>query len=341
MDAPDSSRPFHLGVGLTNACDLGCAHCYRAPGTDALGATDVLAALESLPTRAVNFGTGESGLHPDFPALVEALVARGVAVTMTTNGYSARALPDDLLSRLRDVEFSIDYPDRDRHDQARGAGNWDLVEAEMARCHRLGVSTTVTSVLMKGNADSLGTLAELAASRASTLRVNVFQAVTTTTPAPSFDEFWGAWRHLFEVAAIVTCGEPIVRAVLGLPRPDGAGCGLRTIRLTPRGKIVPCVYTSDGALGLDDLTRLGPRVVDTPPFHELRAVPPACRECRWVETCGGGCASRRLLRGGLDRPDEYCPFVRGVSVRLAARLARPGREMPKAASACTTIVEKV
>jgi MoaA/NifB/PqqE/SkfB family radical SAM enzyme len=57
-------RTFALGVGLTNACNLKCAHCYRADGVDELSLDQVLAAVEALPTRAVNFGTGENGLHP-------------------------------------------------------------------------------------------------------------------------------------------------------------------------------------------------------------------------------------------------------------------------------------
>jgi hypothetical protein len=44
-----------------------------------------------------------------------------------------------------------------------------------------------------------------------------------------------------------------------------------------------------------------------------------------------------LLRGRLDEPDEYCPVVRGDEQTIAwARAA--GRDLPKAGSACTTIV---
>ena len=94
---------FALGVGLTNACNLACKHCYRAPGEDRLEVERVLRAVDALPTRAVNLGTGENGLHPGLATLVNALSERGVAVTMTTNGYSARALSDEVLGKFRDV----------------------------------------------------------------------------------------------------------------------------------------------------------------------------------------------------------------------------------------------
>ncbi len=329
---------FALGIGLTNACNLSCAHCYRATGTDALSREEVIRATLAVPTRAVNFGTGENGLHPDLPWLVRDLTSRGIAVTMTTNGFSSEVLSDDVLRLFQDVELSIDYPTREAHDEARGAGNWDLIERQMARLRALGVPATIVSVLMSTNYRALPDLARLAADRGATLRVNVFQSVRGDAFALTYDQFWEAWRRLFEVADLVTCGEPILRAVLGIPRAPGAGCGVETVRVTPRGAVVPCVYGSDAALRLEDLERDGVGVVEHESFKRLRVVPDACRACPHVDTCGGGCASRRVLRGDLDRPDEYCPFVRGEAASLEATLAQVGRAMPKASSACTTIV---
>lgn len=329
---------FALGIGLTNACNLSCAHCYRAKGSDELTSDDVIRATLAVPTRAVNFGTGENGLHPEFASIVRELAARDIAVTMTTNGFSAEVLPDEALRDFRDVEFSIDYPTREAHDEARGAGNWDLIARQMDRLRGLGVPATIVCVLMSTNYRALADLARLAAERGATLRVNVFQSVRGDTFALSYEQFWDAWKRLFEVADLITCGEPILRAVLGIPRAPGAGCGVETVRVTPRGAVVPCVYGGDDALRLEDLERHGAEVVEQESFKRLRVVPEACRSCEHVETCGGGCASRRVLRGGLDRPDEYCPLVRGEAPLLSASLARGARAMPKASSACTTIV---
>jgi len=335
-----SSQAFALGIGLTNACNLSCSHCYRGVGADALRAEEVLAAIDSLPVRAVNFGTGESGLHPDFPALVVELARRGVAATVTTNGHSAAALPDEVLSLLHDVEFSIDYPAEAEHDAARGPGNWALIAEQMARCAALGVPATIVCVMMASNHRALPALARLAESRGAALRVNVYQAVRGDTAALSYEQFWEGWRALLAETELVACGEPIVRAVLGVPRAPGAGCGVETVRVTPRGSVVPCVYGADAELRIDDLRRLGAAITEAPAFQRMRAVPAACEACPHVATCGGGCASRRLLRGGLDRPDEYCPFVRGDAVALPLHLGAGGRATPKASSACTTIVRR-
>lgn len=329
---------FSIGVGLTNACNLSCRHCYRRDDGSALSVAEVLRAVDSVPTRAVNLGTGESGLHADLSALAVELHRRGVPLTMTTNGHSAAILSDEVLRTFREVELSIDHATRARHDERRGAGNWDLVARQMARCQALGVLTTIVVVLMRSNADEAADLVALAADRGVLLRVNVYQPVHGDEETLGYDEFWRTWRVLLDAADVVACGEPILRAVLGLPRADGAGCGVRTIRVTPRGGVVACVYQQEEPLRLEDLVQRGAAIVEEEPFVRPRVVPAACRDCSQLATCGGGCASRRALGGRLDLPDAYCPFVRGGALPRLRYAPCAGPPLLKAASACTTVL---
>jgi radical SAM protein with 4Fe4S-binding SPASM domain len=331
-------RGIALGVGLTNACNLRCAHCYRGTGSEFLRTEDVLSAALALPTRAVNFGTGESALHPDFASIVRALHRQGIAVTMTTNGFSARALDDADLRLFRDVEFSIDYPTEAEHDRARGAGNWLLIAEQMDRCRTLGVATAIVSVMMSTNHLRLVELLRLAAERDALLRVNVYQAVNSDAFSMSYHEFWSGWAAVLEVAEVVACGEPILRAALGIARAPGAGCGVETVRLSPRGRVVPCVYGADDGLALEDLARIGTRVTQQEQFARLRTVPSPCDSCPAVETCGGGCASRRALGAGIHAPDPYCPVARGETFGVRGIVADADRQLPKASSACTTVL---
>ncbi len=326
---------FSLGIGLTNACNLACDHCYRATGTDELTKEQVYRAVDAVDTRAVNFGTGENGLHRDFAEIATRLCDRGIAVTMTTNGHSAAVLSDDVLRRFRDVEFSIDYPSREEHDAARGAGNWDLIAEQISRCSRLGVSTTIVAVMMSTNVRQMPLLLALAADRGAFLRVNVYQAVHRDMFSLGYAEFWSGFRSLLAHGELLACGEPVVRAALGIPRVEGAGCGVETLRITPRGAVVPCVYGKDDALEISDLEAMGAGVVSRSGFAALRVLPAACYACPQRETCGGGCPSRRALRGSLDEKDQYCPFLGGEE--LLGSSHDLGRLLPKAASACTTI----
>ena len=51
--------------------------------------------------------------------------------------------------------------------------------------------------------------------------------------------------------------------------------------------------------GLAELEKWGAAIVDSPAFRELERIPQFCWNCRFVESCRGGCPSRRLLRGSI------------------------------------------
>ena len=331
------TRRFALGIGLTNECNLACAFCYRDPSrVDRLDLRQVREVLDALPVQSVNLGTGENGMHPQFHEMLALLRSRDLKLTMTSNGLSVSILDDEELRAFHDIEFSLDYPTREEQDAQRGPGNWDLVHEQAARCRRLGVPVTFIAVMMRTNFRRLSELASIAGKYGAPLRLNVYQAVRTDAFALSYEQYWEAFQLLLSHTDVLTVGEPLVRAILGLP-PGTGGCGSGTVRVTPRATVQPCVYWPGTGEPLSRLLETGANVVSTPPFQAARSVPAACEPCELREACGGGCAGRRRLDGALDRPDRYCPIVRGERPRLPMRLA-PGRDLPKAGSACTTIV---
>ena len=149
-DPADPAPSFALGVGLTNECNLACSFCYRDPDRlDRLGPDQLRTVLDTLPVRSVNLGTGENGMHPQFPQLLDLLRAEPIKLTITSNGHSIAVIDDAAVQAFADVEFSIDYPTREEQDAQRGAGNWDLVMAQAARCQALGVGVTFIAVMMR------------------------------------------------------------------------------------------------------------------------------------------------------------------------------------------------
>jgi radical SAM protein with 4Fe4S-binding SPASM domain len=330
---------FALGVGLTNACDLACAHCYRETArVDQLSLGDVVTVCESLPVRSLNLGTGENGLHPDYAVIVAALAARGVRLSLTSNGFTLERSSDETLAAFREVEVSIDFPTEAEQDAFRGAGNWKRVMAGIERARRLGVGVTVLSVMMKPNHRCLGDIARVAFAAGANYRVNVYQPVKTDAFTLTYEEYWEGFRRLLATTPLVSTTEPVLNAVLGEPFPTGSGCGRQTIRITPRGDVIPCVYWGASDLALADLPSEGADgVLGSPQFVRARHIPEACRACPYVATCRGGCAGRRELGGGVERPDPYCPFVRGERVRIEWQRG-PARELLKSGSACTTVL---
>ena len=328
---------FSVGLGLTNDCNLACAHCYRdTDRIDHLSLDDVRRICESVPVRSVNLGTGENGLHPEFHTILRYLRERGTTLALTSNGYTAAVLSENELHSFSDLEFSLDFATEQEQDFWRGPGNWRLVLDQTARALRLGVRVTIIAVMMRTNYDKLPEIAALAARHGANFRVNVYQAVKTDSFSLDYDQFWAGFRRLLDSSALAVCNEPIVRAMLGFDAVSG-GCGKGTIRVTPRGDVLPCVYWPKRNLGLAELEKWGATIVNSPAFCELDQIPQFCANCQFIESCRGGCPSRRLLRGGLDLPDEFCPFVAGKPLPSFASRAGSSRQFPKAGSACITV----
>ncbi len=237
---------------------------------------------------------------------------------------------------FHDIEFSLDYPTQAEQDAQRGPGNWALVHQQAERCVRLGVPVTVIAVMMRPNHLRLAEVARVAKQFDAPLRVNVYQAVRSEVYALTYEEYWNGFGGLFAQTDVIAIGEPLVRAMAGLP-PLPGGCGVRTVRVTPRATTQPCVYWPGLGEPLSDLIVAGPDILSSAPFEQARTLPEACQPCEFRESCRGGCAGRRRLHGALLQPDSYCPIIRGERRSLKIRTAAT-RDLPKLNSSCTTVV---
>jgi len=126
--------------------------------------------------------------------------------------------------------------------------------------------------------------------------------------------------------------------MLGQPFKTGTGCGRQTVRVTPKGTVIPCVYWRQSDLRVENLRTKGAEgVLASAEFTRARTIPAVCQRCPFVNTCHGGCAGRRELAGGVEMADPYCPLVRGDEVSLDWARAE-SKELLKTGSACTTVV---
>jgi radical SAM protein with 4Fe4S-binding SPASM domain len=189
---------------------------------------------------------------------------------------------------------------------------------------------------MKPNYLRLADVARVAKQFDAPLRVNVYQAVRSDVYALNYEEYWEAFVRLFEETDVIAIGEPLVRAMAGFP-PLRGGCGVSTVRVTPRATTQPCVYWPGVGQPLSELISAGADILSSVPFEQARTLPEPCIPCEFRESCHGGCSGRRRLQGALLEPDSYCPIIRGERPRLNIRMAA-NRDLPKLSSSCTTIV---
>lgn len=327
-----------LGIGLTNNCNLSCAHCYR--DTDRiynLTLSDIQKVSENLGIGSIAFGTGESGLNPEYFDILEYLKSREIRLTLASNGYTISITPDEVLKYFSDVEFSLDFPDKSRQDSFRGRGNWQTVMDGIKRCIRLEVRVSILAVLMNVNYNELGGLARVAASFGANLRVNVYQPMFTDKFLLTFDQYWQAYKILFDQTEIISVTEPLVNTFLGLNSLDGTPCGRQSLRITPDRQLKACVYWPESDLTIDDLIEKRETIFNSPLFQRVHKIPQFCLSCKHLNNCGGGCAARRILRGHLDEPDEYCPIAQMKTIHLDGKLSTATKPL-RTGSICTTIV---
>ena len=148
---------FSVGLGLTNNCDMECAHCYR-PREEVhnLSLRDVESICEALDVSSVGLGTGENGLNPEYFQIVDYFRSRQIPVSLASNGFTVEKTPDEILKTFRDLEFSIDFPKEKEQDAFRAEGNWKRILRSIERCRKLGIEVSVLAVLMNLNWNKLG-----------------------------------------------------------------------------------------------------------------------------------------------------------------------------------------
>ena len=298
-----------LGVGLTSACVFNCRHCYSGGGANPveMDTERLFRFMENLDVGSVNLGTGESCLHPQYHQVLDRLFDSGIPVAVTTAGPSVEALSDCELARLHDVDFSLDFPNADHHDQWRSDGAFRMVLRGIQRCSSLGVTASVAMCLMGQNAMFMEEMCHLCTSLGVSLRVNVYKAVSSHAFQADYDSFWKAVDTFFRFSSRAVSSEPIVNAALARQigvspfRTMGSPCGIRSLRLRPDGGVLPCVYWNSSSLTMDEYLPGAGEIS----CGRLLDLPELCAHCPEVEICSGGCAGRRLYTG-KNEPDIYC-----------------------------------
>ena len=335
-------RRIALGVGLTSACTFSCRHCYSGGGRDPveMNMETLFRFISKCNVESINLGTGESCLFPGFHDTLDRLHEMGIPVALTTAGPSIKALSDIEVSRLHDVDFSLDFPQREAHDQWRAQGAFYMVIKGIERCRSLGVTASVAMCLMKQNASLMGEMCSLCRNLGVSLRVNVYKAVKGKEFEPEYDVFWQAIQVLYDQAETIVSSEPVVNAALRANGSEdvlegGSPCGASSLRLRPGGEIMPCVYWDHSPVTMENYLS-GEK--NLPSGCEI-TTPEFCEGCEWLKQCHGGCSGRRLYSGKFE-PDIYCFMKEGHAVpELALKPALSGDNYIHSSYLCTIISE--
>jgi radical SAM protein with 4Fe4S-binding SPASM domain len=281
----------YLLVHLTDRCNLGCRHCYRAGAKkgdlSAFSHRRMLEEFEDGGGLRLLLSGGEPLLYPYFWQLNDLLPAFDIRVVLLTNGTLLDRRSAALLN-VHEVQASLDGLE-ESHDRLRGPGAFRRALAGLEAARAVGLTVSVASTVNALNVDDFEALAEIVA------ELDVWQW-TIDVPAVA-----GAMVANPELAA------PLDRAAAALDLAMPAGnhgdnegqlCGAHMAAVMPDGAVVKCGLLGDIRGGtLERGLRVAWRAL---PHRSLDGLGEPCRSCLHLEECRGGC---RYRGGGLDSPD--------------------------------------
>jgi SynChlorMet cassette radical SAM/SPASM protein ScmF len=309
----------------------------------------LLAVREALPLglRVVKLA-GEPLLHPDLPALLDALEAWNLRVALDTSGAGLTPALALRLARMQrcSVAIGLDGAYPELHDALAGRPGAFAAAVGAARLLAgLGIAPHLVSLVLRRNARETRAMVRLAEELgAPSLR---FVAPGSGLPLPD-----GQAAELLTVEELIAVGRRVERqltretnlrllfdqppAFRGLHDPltiDGRGrCSfLRTVGLLPGGLYALCGAASAGRA--PDLV-FGPAAPGTleriwrghPTLAMLRAGMPyqlqgVCERCVMKTACMGNCAAENYLRtGAFWGPYWFCEAAEKAGLFPAGRL---------------------
>ena len=319
------ARERFLYLYVTNQCGLRCKHCYV--GNDRLNAGEAVT-LE-FATHVLDyfraFGGhdklyilgGEPTLHPRLGDIVDAAVARGYSVTISSNGDFG----DEIFQRippkkLASFNFSLESWKPATHAKIRGRNdNFEKVTRHIRSARQIGYQVRVMCTVSTANvADALGMIPFVAELGAHTLSFHNLgltgNAVRFLTPLSPLE--WMRFCAELEASdpprglavfyppTFVDIADQAKWSARGYP-----GCPARTLdrpHVYPDGTVYACPMVMDGqryfAKFIDGQLQLNTNRDSE--LHAYLAVDSACMGCPATQTCGSGCPAYSILPSHPD-----------------------------------------
>lgn len=273
-------RPLlSLRISVTKSCDYACIFCHKeglkTRGKDELTPEEIAsiakAAME-LGILKVKITGGEPLLRDDIVEIVRKLKEVGMKeVSITTNGHRLYALAEELAKAgLSRVNVSLPSLKREKYHKITGMDMLDVVLKGIEKAYDLGIRPVkLNYVMMKGlNEDEIDDMLSFVRGRDM-----ILQIIELEKANPSF-----YLKHHMNIEYLEK--EFARRAIMIVKRTlhnrrqylldDGAKVevvrpmhntdfcmGCTRIRVTPDGKLKPCLFRNDNLVNVKEAINLG------------------------------------------------------------------------------------
>lgn len=357
---PNLPGPITAVWEITMGCNLRCMHCGSAcagplPGELTTGqAMEVCDSMGRLGMRWVTLSGGEPLTRKDWPEIVRRLRANGIVPNMISNGW---LLDDATAVRLRDagigtMAISVDGL-QETHDQIRKEGSFEHARSAFEALRKVGVYTGAITTLNRMNIDQLPRLREtLETWGVDSWQVQIGIPMGTMKEhsdlllpkdaVPEILEFCletalrgkirlfpadclGYYSHEEEIVRMLGTGSPVP------VQWEGCNAGKRSFGMLHDGSVIGCTSIRDPSLIEGSVKERPLEEIwnDGNAFAWARGMKRQdlkgdCLQCRYGDTCLGGCPNNRLtLNGSMHSESPWCAFSSSLD-RVRKILAREG-----------------
>jgi len=342
---PNIPGPITAVWEITMGCNLRCMHCGSACAGPLPGelttkqAMDVCDSMGRLGMQWVTLSGGEPLTRKDWPEIAKRMRRNGIIPNMISNGW---LLDDAMAARIRDagigtMAISIDGL-QETHDKIRKEGSFEHARRAFDALKKVGVYTGAITTLNRMNIQQLPTLRDtLEEWGIDSWQVQLGIPMGSMSDHEDLilpkDGVQGVLDFCLETAlrgrirlfpadclGYFSREEEIVRMIgTGAPNPvrwDGCNAGKRSFGMLHDGRVIGCTSIRDQSLIEGSIKDRPLEEIwnDENSFAWARGMKRQdlkgdCLQCRYGDTCLGGCPNNRLtINGTMHSESPWCAF---------------------------------
>lgn len=308
-------KPLEVQWLTTFRCNFTCIHCEASAGTTKIHelTTDeafrLIDELAETGVRGILLSGGELLVRKDIFLIIEYILSRGLKYSLASNGFLVSEFSEEF-RRMKPVLYftSIDGLEQ-TNDKIRG------VKGAFKKCldavkffESIGVKyRTINTVVLPDNIRELPELKKIIQDSGATLwRLAIPIPVGRAKENPKLSLNRGQIKYLFEFirsaskemkievsedAGYLGCYGPELRSY-----PFFCKAGLTYCAIMPDGEVLGCQIAYDKSFSEGNIRTRPFREIWENGFSRFRKphFETACRSCRYLEACRGGCWGMRL-----------------------------------------------
>jgi len=327
--------PIEVHFALTNACPLGCEHCYKSSGRaedhsmDTAEIKKILDVLSRMGVFNVAFGGGDPVLREDLFEIGEYTASLGMVPTLTISGAFLSA---DMARRLRvfeRVNVSVDGID-DLYGVMRGNNYFKEADNAIGLLIKNHINTGMNTIIGRDNFDHLPEIFRYAKKKGID-EINILRLKPSGRAIEIYEKkkatndqnkrlmpLLASLSDRYEIPSRIDCS---LLPMFCYHNPDidlirklsifGCEPANVTLGITSNGYVNGCSFMSEDSVPAIDLEDFWDSHEG---FSRLRTwtdnAPEPCRSCRYLDICRGGCKVVSMeQKGSMANPDPDCPVV--------------------------------